>query len=239
MDNCEKSLAKIKNTMNAIIDNQHTDKECFNDKINLKEINAICGYIRVGCNLQIQKMKKTFIKLLFITFITTLISCDSKNDHIEINLHKEHLWETKAGFWFKSFDINPLSDVTIKKQMTDILKKDAQLIKQDQRIEGIHHITRWVFEYNGIKVINEVYEGGVWNGPEIKAYQEYPNGYSNWITFELKEPVKYTEILELDSLNIDKVRSRAHTATIVGHLDDEKRLFLFGYADECEKISLY
>ena len=53
MDNCEKSLAKIKNTMNAIIDNQHTDKECFNDKINLKyikEINAICRYIRVSYN---------------------------------------------------------------------------------------------------------------------------------------------------------------------------------------------
>lgn len=183
--------------------------------------------------------EKTFTKLIFIILITSLISCDNKNDHIEINLHKKHLWETKAGFWLKSFKINPSSDVTIKKQITDILKKDALLIKQDQRVEGVHHITRWIFEYNGIRVINEVYLGGVWNGPEIKAYHEYPNGYSAWITFELKEPIKYTEILELDSLNIDKVRRRSHTATIVGHLDDQKRLFLFGHGDECEKISLY
>jgi hypothetical protein len=177
--------------------------------------------------------------LLFAMIIVIPISCDNENDHIEINLNKKHLWETKAGFWLKNFNINPLSDATIKQQITDILKKDGILIKQDQRIEGIHRITRWVFEYNGIKVINEVYQGGVWNGPEIKAYHQYPNGNTNWITFELKEPIMYKEILELDSLNIDRVRSRAHTATIIGHLDDEKRLFLFGYNDECEKISLY
>ena len=180
-----------------------------------------------------------FIKLLFVTLIITLISCDDENDHIEIDLQKKHLWEIKAGFWLKTFNIDTSSNITIKKQITDKLEEEGLLIKQDQRKEGIHRITRWTFKFYGMDVVNEVYQGGVWNGPEIKSYHQYPNGYTNWITFKLKKPIKYTEILGLDSLDIKKVRSRAHTATIIGNLDDEKRLFLFGYGDECNKISLY
>ena len=170
----------------------------------------------------------------------SIASC-SKDGHIFIKLSEKHLEEVPAGFWLSVFEIDYSPGAEgMKKQVMDKLKSDGVLVDQYVREDGANTVyTRsWKYKNNSIK--DEIYKGGIWNGPKIVPFQEYHYaGWTSWITIEFENGIPYSKLLPENYTNINRKRKYEHTATIESEIDQGSRLFLFGYGDRCQRISLF
>lgn len=195
-------------------------------------------------------MKIRYKLLLYIVLpvvlVVILLNIRSylKDGHIFIELQETHLVYTKAGFWLADFNIDYSPGAEgMKKQVMDKLKSDGILLNQYVHKGGLKDActvyTRiWKYKENLIK--EEIYRGGIWNGPIIIPFQEYTNGgWNSWITVEFENGITYSNLLPDEYRNINPKRRYEHTATIESQIDQGSRLFLFGYGDKCKRISLF
>lgn len=195
-------------------------------------------------------MKKRYKILLytalpvFIVLILLSIRSYLGDGHIFIELQETHLEETKAGFWLSEFDIDySPSAERMKKQVMDKLKSDGLLLDQYVHkggLKGACTVYTRIWQYKGKNIKEEIYKGGIWNGPKIIPFQEYSSGgWSSWITIEFENGMPYSKLLPDEYRNINSKRRYEHTATIESTIDQGRRLFLFGYGDTCKRISLF
>lgn len=192
-------------------------------------------------------MKKRYKLILYAaipaTLLLVLLSIRGylKDGHVFIKLPQTHLEETAAGFWLSVFDIDYSPGAErMKKQVMDKLKSNGVLLDQYVREDGANLVYTRIWQYKGKKIKEEIYKGGIWNGPKIIPFQEYHSGgWSSWITIEFENGIPYSTLLPYDYININPKRRYEHTATIESTIDQERRLFLFGYGDRCKRISLF
>jgi len=181
--------------------------------------------------------------IVFLIMVFIIFSC-SKDDHIFIELAENHLEETPAGFWLSMFEIDySLGAERMKKQVMDKLKSDGVLLDQFVRkcgLKGACTVYTRIWKYKGKNIKEEIYKGGIWNGPEIIPFQEYSRGgWTSWITIEFEDAIPYSKLISDEYRNINSKRKYEHTATIELTIDQSRRLFLFGYGDRCRRISLF
>jgi len=150
-------------------------------------------------------------------------SC-SKEGHIVITLPDTHLEETPAGFWLRMFEVDysPGAE-NLKKQVLDKLRSDGTLIDEYIHKEGSKKVKTYVWKYRGYRIREEYYNGG----------------WDSWITIEFSEGIPYSKLLPNHYEKIKPNRNYEHTATIKSTIDQERRLFLFGYGSRCQRISLF
>jgi len=185
----------------------------------------------------IQRLTKVFV-LLVLTL--SVVSC-SKEGHIVITLPDTHLEETPAGFWLRMFEVDYSPGAErLKKQVVDKLRSDGTLVDEYIHEEGANKVKTYVWKYRGHKIREEYYKGGIWEGPKIVPFQEYYNGgWNSWVTIEFSEGILYSKLLPNHYKKINPNRKYEHTATIESTIDQERRLFLFGYGSRCQRISLF
>jgi len=184
------------------------------------------------------------MRIIILMIMAFSISSCSKEGHIYIKLPEKHLEETPAGFWLSMFEIDYSQGAErIKKQVMDKLKSDGVLLDQYIHEGGLKDactVYTRIWKYRGRKIKEEIYKGGIWNGPKIIPFQEYNNGgWSSWITIEFEERIPYSKLIPNNYRNINSKRRYEHTATIESTIDQGRRLFLFGYGDRCRRISLF
>ncbi|MCS4505626.1 hypothetical protein NYO91_16185 [Arhodomonas aquaeolei] len=187
-------------------------------------------------------MNQFSYSLIFcLGLMTVLITGCSKDGHIVIGLSNKHLEETAAGEWLKIFDIDYAPGAErMKKQVTAKLQLQGTLIDEYAYESGANRVMVRVWLYEGTKIKEEYYKGGIWEGPEVVPFQEYyAGGRNSWITIEFDGGVPYSELLPAHYTKITQNRKYEHTATIKSSLDQDRRLFLFGYGDRCQRISLF
>ena len=194
-------------------------------------------------------MKKRYKILLytalpvFLAIILLNIRSYLGDGHIFIELQETHLEETKAGFWLSKFDIDySPGDERMKKHVMDKLKSDGVLLDQYVHkggLKGACTVYTRIWKYKGKNIKEEIYKGGIWNGPKIIPFQEYCGGWTSWITIEFENGIPYSKLLADEYININPKRRYEHTATIESTIDQGRRLFLFGYGDRCQRISLF
>ncbi|MCG2789576.1 MAG: hypothetical protein L6405_06475 [Actinomycetia bacterium] len=177
--------------------------------------------------------------LLLVLYIN-IIAC-SKDGHIVIKLTDKHLEETPSGFWLAMFELDySLGGERMKKQVMDKLKLDGKLIDEFVREDGANTVYTRLWKYKGEKLKEEIYKGGIWNGPKVVPFQEYHyEGWTSWITIEFENGIPYSTLLPDHYTNINPKRKYEHTATIESVIDQGRRLFLFGYGSNCKRISLF
>ena len=179
---------------------------------------------------------KKFISILFL--VLSVQSCDTDN-HIEIELTDKHLETVPSGEWLKVFNVDYQSPIRLKKQIADKLNSDGILLDETIHKENANDVKTYLWKYNGHVIKEQYYRGGIWGGPKVIPYMEYDNGLNTWITIEFKDPIPYSELIPEHFQKLDIDRKYEHAATIISIIDQEKRLFLFGYGNYCTKISLY
>lgn len=195
-------------------------------------------------------MKKRYKILLYtalpVLLFVILLNIRSylKDGHIFIELRETHLEDTKAGFWLSEFNIDYSPGAErMKKQVMDKLKSDGILLDQYVHkggLEGACTVYTRIWKYKGKNIKEEIYKGGIWNGPKIIPFQEYSRGgWTSWITIEFENGIPYSKLLPDEYRNINAKRRYEHTATIESTIDQGRRLFLFGYGDTCKRISLF
>jgi len=191
-------------------------------------------------------MKKRYKILLYtalpVFLVIILLSIRSYlgDGHVFIELPETHLEETKAGFWLSEFDIDYSPGAQrMKKQVMDKLKSDGALLDQYVREDGANSVYTRIWKYKSQTIKEEIYKGGIWNGPKIIPFQEYSGGWTSWITIEFENGIPYSKLLPDEYININPKRRYEHTATIESTIDQGRRLFLFGYGDRCKRISLF
>lgn len=178
--------------------------------------------------------------VILLVMVFSITGC-SKDGHIFIKLSEKHLEETAAGFWLSAFDIDYSPGAErMKKQVMDKLKSEGVLLDQYVREDGANTVYTRIWKYKGENVKEEIYKGGIWNGPKIVPFQEYHRGgWTSWITIEFENGIPYSKLLPDDYTNINPKRKYEHTATIESVIDQGRRLFLFGYGNRCQRISLF
>lgn len=185
-------------------------------------------------------IRNTTSIVILLVMVFSMGSC-SKDGHIFIKLSEKHLEETPAGFWLSMFqiDYSPGTE-RMKKQVMDKLKSDGILLEEYAREDGANKVFTRIWKYKGTSFKEEIYKGGIWNGPQIVPFQEYHyEGWSSWITIEFENGTPYSKLLPDNYVNINPKRRYEHTATIESKIDQGRRLFLFGYGDWCQRISLF
>ncbi len=187
--------------------------------------------------------QRSFQRLTIVHVVLVLVlsiaSC-SKDEHIVITLPDTHLEETPAGFWLREFEIDYSPGAErLKKQVNDKLRSDGTLVDRYIHQEGANEVDTSIAEYRDLKIRLEYYKGGIWEGPKIIPFQEYKGGWNHWITVDLGEGIPYSKLLPDHYKKINPNRKYEHTATIKSVIDQERRLFLFGYGTRCRRISLY
>lgn len=188
----------------------------------------------------IKLMHYTMKIVILLVMVFSIASC-SKDGHIFIKLSEKHLEEIPAGFWLSVFEIDysPGAE-SMKKQVMDKLKSNGVLLDQSVREDGANTVYIRIWKYKGNNIKEEIYKGGIWNGPKIVPFQEYHYaGWTSWITIEFENGVPYSKLLPDSYTNINQKRKYEHTATIESAIDQGCRLFLFGYGDRCRRISLF
>ena len=184
------------------------------------------------------------MRIVILLIMASIISSCSKDGHIFIELPEKHLAETPAGFWLSMFEIDYSPGAErMKKQVMDKLKSDGVLLDQYVHkggLKGACTVYTRIWKYKGKNIKEEIYKGGIWNGPEIIPFQEYSNGGgTSWITIEFENGIPYSKLIPDEYRNINSKRRYEHTATIESTIDQGSRLFLFGYGDRCQRISLF
>lgn len=191
------------------------------------------------------KMSRILVKRLakisiLLVLAFGVVGC-SKDGHIVITLPDTHLEETPAGFWLSMFEIDySPSAERLKKQVMDKLKSEGTLVDEYVHEDGANKVMTHVWKYRGHKIWEEQYKGGIWEGPKIVPFQEYYNGgWNSWITIKFSEGIPYSKLLPDHHKKINPNRKYEHTATIESTVDQERRLFLFGYGSRCQRISVF
>jgi hypothetical protein len=195
-------------------------------------------------------MKKRYKILLytalpvFLAIILLNIRSYLGDGHIFIELQEKHLTETPAGFWLSMFEIDYSPGAErMKKQVMNKLESDGLLLDQYAQKGGLKDaciVYTRIWKYKGKSIKEEIYKGGIWNGPKIIPFQEYSNGgWTSWITIEFEDSIPYSKLLPDEYERINPKRRYEHTATIESKIDQGRRLFLFGYGDTCKHISLF
>ncbi len=186
-------------------------------------------------------MIRTVMCLVIVLMVVFSIPGCSKDGHIFIKLSEKHLEETPAGSWLSTFqiDYSPGAE-RLKKQVMDRLKSDGVLADEYAREDGANMVFTRIWKYKGKRFKEEIYKGGIWNGPKVVPFQEYHyEGWSSWITIEFENGIPYSKLLPDNYKNINPKRKYEHTATVESKIDQGRRLFLFGYGDKCQRISLF
>ena len=189
----------------------------------------------------IHRQKQFFTKFFAILILSiSFIGC-SKDGYIVIDLEGEHLENTPSGFWLDVFDIDySFSSERLKTQVVNQLKTGGALLDEYTHKEGANTVKTYVYKFREYKILLEYYDGGIWEGPKVIPFQEYYNGGLNsWVTIEFKEGIPYSKLLPNNYMEINQNRKYEHTATIKSTIDQERRLFLFGYGSNCQRISLF
>lgn len=181
------------------------------------------------------------IGIFCIGLMAVAIAACSKDGHIVIDLSDTHLEETASGKWLKMFEVDYASGAErMKKQVVDKLRSEATLIDEYVYEDGANRVMARVWLYRGQMVREEYYKGGIWEGPKVVPFQEYyAGGWNSWITIEFESGMPYSKLLPNHYTKINQNRKYEHTATIKSRLDQDRRLFLFGYGDQCQRISLF
>jgi hypothetical protein len=168
-----------------------------------------------------------------------LASC-SKERHVDIEVSERHLDQLPSGEWLAAFEISWKPDSEDpKRQILQKLRGEGTLRNEfRQEINGNDVITR-VWNYRGHVIKEQYFQGGIWRGPEVIAYQEYYQGeLPVWITIEFPEGIPYSKLLPDQYKYINASRKHEHTATI-NCKGDRARLFLFGFGSLCQRISFF
>jgi len=181
------------------------------------------------------------LKVAILFMMALIIATCSKDGHIFIKLPEKHLEETAAGFWLSEFEIDYSPGAErIKKQVMDKLKSDGVLLDEFVREDGANSVYTRIWKYKGKHIKEETYKGGIWQGPKVVPFQEYHyEGWSSWITIEFERGIPYSTLLPDNYVNINPKRKYEHAATIESVIDQGRRLFLFGYGTQCQRISLF
>lgn len=181
--------------------------------------------------------------LASVAAITMMLSgcADSGGKHVLIELGPTHLVDNPAGSWLKMFDIDYSSGAErFKKQITNQLRQEGELVEEYIGEENGNSVQTFIWNYRGHKFTEKYYKGGIWKGPKIIPFQEYyGEGWNSWVTFFPAAPIAYVELLSERYIELQEQRNYEHAATIVSEIDQERRLFLFGYGENCERITLF
>ena len=188
-----------------------------------------------------QRLIQRLTKVLVVLMLTLSIPSCSKEEHVVITLPNTHLEETQAGFWLRVFEIDysPGAE-SLKRQILEKLKSNGTLVDGYFHEEGANEVKTSIWKYEDLKIKLEYYRGGIWKGPKIVPFQEYyRGGLNSWISVDFSEGIPYSRLLPDHHKKINPNRKYEHTATIESTIDQERRLFLFGYGTQCQRISLF
>jgi len=176
--------------------------------------------------------------LTVLTLVTPSLSCSrSGAAHAEIELGALHLKDVPAGQWLNLFlvDYGPGAP-GLKRQVVDKLHRSGVLVDEYAHAENGNEIHTRVWSYEDYSFLEQDFRGGIWEGPEVSASQQYYQGeLAIWITIEFPRGVQYSTLLPHTSLPAR--RDKEHAATVLSETD-HARLFLFGYGHTCKRISL-
>ena len=181
-----------------------------------------------------------FRVLLFVVLFFILSSC-SRNleNHLEITLNNLHIEDVASGDWINNFKFDRLSSKNIKTQVyLDIIDR-GELVDEFLWEEHGNEVFTRVYELENIEVSLNLYNGGIFNGPNLFPPQQYHSGDNLWISYEFNEPISYKELIPNNFQKLEEIRKYEHSATITSKLSKGTRLFLFGFGSFCKKVTLY
>jgi hypothetical protein len=194
-------------------------------------------------NVIMKNLTKYFTQCFIIFFLSFCFNACSKNigKHIVIDLEEKHLKDTPSGSWLDIFDIDYLFiSKRLKKQISDILIEEGELIDEYVWEDNENVVKSYIYQYKNYEILLEYYDGGIWTGPKVIPFQEYYNGgWNSWITINFKKGIPYAELLPNHYKDLSPNRKYEHSVTIESKIDQERRLFLFGYGSTCKRISLF
>lgn len=147
------------------------------------------------------------------------------------------------GSWLGVFDLDYSEDAGhLKLQVIDKLRAEADLIDEYVYEEEGNKVGARTWELQGMRIKEEYYRGGDWEGPKVLPEQRYYNGgpaENLWITIEFERGIPYSKLIPDHHQLLQPVREIEHTVTVESSQDQGRRLFLFGYGELCRRISLF
>lgn len=147
------------------------------------------------------------------------------------------------GSWLAIFDFDYSEGAEdLKLQAVAHLSANAKLVEEYVYEDEGNKVGARVWDFQGIRIKEEYYRGGVWEGPKVIPAQEYYAGGAAenlWITIEFEQGIPYSELLPEQYQMLDPVRPYEHAVTVESPMDQHRRLFLFGYGPLCRRISFF
>lgn len=160
-----------------------------------------------------------------------------------IRLSEGHLQNLPMGSWLRFFDLDYSPDAPhLKLQVIAKLQADATLLEQYVYEEQGNNVGVRSWDFKGMRIKEEYYRGGEWEGPTLIPAQEFYQGgpaENLWISIEFERGIRYSELIPDHYQLLNEVRDYEHAVTIEAPGDQNRRLFLFGYGRLCRRISLF
>ncbi|MCB1661242.1 MAG: hypothetical protein H6995_10140 [Pseudomonadales bacterium] len=184
---------------------------------------------------------KAVLLILSISLLSS--ACSKQTPHLVIKLKQGQLQNLPMGSWLTFFDFDYSEGAEdLKLQAVAKLQAHAALVDEYVYEDEDNKVGARVWDFQGIRIKEEYYQGGVWEGPKVMPAQEYYVGGAAenlWITIEFEKGIAYSELLPDQYQMLDPVRTYEHAVTVESSADQHRRLFLFGYGPLCRRISLF